>query len=161
MEEILGGVFNGVEMSSGSVFSYRPRDGKDPELTGRTRGGFVASSFKDRRGTKKLQETKKKAEEEHDRELIHVSANTKRDFRRTESSVIATAAMTSDPAGLDLQFQLSKPPQLHNIFFSFCPSVRPALPPPELFLRRRLFRGQARAFCGAPGNNRDGNARVV
>lgn len=88
----------------------------------------MASSFKDRRGTKKMQETKKKAEEEHDRELIRVSANTKRDFRRTESSVIATVAMTSDLAGLDLQLQLSKPPQLHNIFFFFCPSVLPYLP---------------------------------
>lgn len=87
----------------------------------------MESSFKDRRGTKKLQETKKKAEEERDRELIRVSANTKRDFRRTEFSVIATVAMTSDPAGLDLQLQLSKPPQLHNIF-SFCPSVLPYLP---------------------------------
>lgn len=112
-------------MSSGSVSSYRPRDGKDPEED------LWRAASKNRRGTKKLQEAKKKAEEEHGRELNRVSANTKRDFRRTESSVIATAATTSDPAGLDLQLQLSKTTTVTQhllLFLSVRPSVLPYLP---------------------------------
>lgn len=126
-------VFNSLEMSSGSLFSGRPRDGNDPELTGRTRGFVPKATSKTKAAPRSWGRQRRKWRRNVTESWFtsHI-CKYKSVFSRTEysetSRVIATAAMTSDPIGLDLHLQVSKPPRLHNVFFSFCPSALSYLP---------------------------------